>query len=353
MLAALSVTVRSNHVLRRLIVTGCAVRAEGAVLLGKAILSNRNCALSHIDLSRNPLGDRGLLGLIEGLRTLRHTLHVLRLSECHLTHKSLAPLFFAFTDVGGGVLTSGTHDIDISQNNGGAITTNAIINWLRVGAIQNDEETAGDTSPRAKRHAPRVRRLCVDACRLELNRLFDGTVFRGLGGFSALTLVVVVVALIQAPLLTTLEELSCGAARLGVEGARAVRQVPKKKNSLCYFLKTTLLFPVTGCCSCSEKHWIVFVRSRLSIVFGDLSRHRVEPRQARRARSRRVRQSAGRARHGAVAGGAQQDRSRGLAQCARQQTVAGSHSHVTRRLGGAGLQGHQYVSCVVDAVRPA
>jgi hypothetical protein len=59
--------------------------------------------------------------------------------------QSLAPLFFAFTDVAQGVLTSAMQELDISENVGGAVTTNAMINWLRVGSINDD--VAPETAP--------------------------------------------------------------------------------------------------------------------------------------------------------------------------------------------------------------
>ena len=103
-------------------------------------------------------------------------MRVLRLAGCGLTHKSLAPLFFAFTDVGLGVITSATYEIDISDNAGGPITTNAVINWLRVGALQDDEDVEAVASG-GKRHTPRVRRLLFDACKLEMARLLEAYVF--------------------------------------------------------------------------------------------------------------------------------------------------------------------------------
>jgi hypothetical protein len=150
--------------------------------------------LSHIDLSLNAIGDRGALGLVAGLRSMyarlccdQHThthtrthasnrkrpLRVLRLSGCALTHKSLAPLFFAFTDVGLGVITSATYEIDISENAGGAITTNAFINWLRVGALHDDDDDEPSAAAGAKRHTPRVRRLLLDSCKLDMARLLE------------------------------------------------------------------------------------------------------------------------------------------------------------------------------------
>jgi hypothetical protein len=222
-LSAFAVAVQSNSTLCRIIISGCAVRAEGAILLGRAIADQKRCNLSHIDLSRNPIGDRGLLGLIEGLRTLRHSLSVLRVAQCELTHKSLAPLFFAFTDVGAGILTSAMHEIDIADNNGGVVTTNAIINWLRVGAIPEAVDGGGVDAPSArdsgivdaaggKRHSPAVRRLVVAACKLDLPRLMS--------------------ALRRAPALATLERLLCGSGKFTVEGAAALGRLVAAATTL-------------------------------------------------------------------------------------------------------------------------
>jgi hypothetical protein len=89
--------------------TRCTRQSEGAVLLGKALIANKQSLLTHIDVSHNPIGDRGLLGLIDGMcaclcacvtrvragfRSLTHTLHVLRVADCTLTHKVRTCLLF-------------------------------------------------------------------------------------------------------------------------------------------------------------------------------------------------------------------------------------------------------------------
>jgi hypothetical protein len=197
--------VQSSTTLRRLIISGCGVRADGALLLGRALADQKRSALSHIDIAHNPIGDRGMLGLIDGLRTLRHSLTTLRVAKCDLTHKSLAPLFFAFTDVGAGVLTSAMNELDVADNVGGSIATNAIINWLRVGALP---DAGGAEAPLeapadgAKRQTPVVRKLELSACKLELPRLLG--------------------ALRRAPLLATLEKLHCGGTKFTGEGAAAL-----------------------------------------------------------------------------------------------------------------------------------
>jgi Ran GTPase-activating protein (RanGAP) involved in mRNA processing and transport len=226
-LNAFAVAAQSNATLCRLIISGCAVRADGAILLGRAIAENKRCNLSHIDLSRNPIGDRGLLGLVDGLRTLRHSLNVLRLAQCELTHKSLAPLFFAFTDVAAGILTSAMHEVDIADNNGGLVTTNAIINWLRVGAIPEavDGGAAAPDAPSeressvvdgaggaGKRHPPSVRRLVIAACKLDLPRLIS--------------------ALRRAPLMSSLERLLCGSTKFTVESAAALGRLVASATAL-------------------------------------------------------------------------------------------------------------------------
>jgi hypothetical protein len=207
-LSAFAVAVQSSTVLRRLIISGCGVRADGALLLGRALADQKRSVLSHIDIAHNAIGDRGLLGLIDGLRTLRHSLTTLRVAKCELTHKSLAPLFFAFTDVGAGVLTSAMGELDVSENAGGPIATNAIINWLRVGALPDAgggaavAEAPLEADGAAKRLAPVVRKLELSACRLELARLFT--------------------ALRRAPLLATLEKLHCGGSKFTGEASAAL-----------------------------------------------------------------------------------------------------------------------------------
>jgi len=150
----------SHNTVRRVVLSRCAGRAQDAIALGRSLTRAEGC-LSHIDLSLNAIGDRGALGLVAGLRSMKRPLRVLRLAGCGLTHKSLAPLFFAFTDVGLGVITSATYEIDISDNAGGPITTNAVINWLRVGALQDDDDVEAAASD--------TRHVYVACCLMRVN----------------------------------------------------------------------------------------------------------------------------------------------------------------------------------------
>ena len=70
--------------LRTLIIQGCSVTSAGTFWLGQ-VFGNKNCEISHLDISHNAKGDEGARMLCDGFRKGNCELDVLDLSYCKLT----------------------------------------------------------------------------------------------------------------------------------------------------------------------------------------------------------------------------------------------------------------------------
>ena len=82
---------RKQNKLRKLHLNLCSVTSAGASWLGQAF-RDKNCVITHLDISSNGLGDEGVHMLCDGFREGDCKLDVLNLSYCSLTHACMYDL---------------------------------------------------------------------------------------------------------------------------------------------------------------------------------------------------------------------------------------------------------------------
>lgn len=87
-------TIRYNNTLERLYLSHVDA-TEGFVELGEALKANKSHSIVSLDLSDNPMKDKGAIGLAEGLEAMLHGLTVLNLSHCGIQAKGMTALMNA------------------------------------------------------------------------------------------------------------------------------------------------------------------------------------------------------------------------------------------------------------------
>jgi hypothetical protein len=113
--SAAAVTFIKNSTIKRLTVRNVDAKADGFEALGRVLKGNTAIALTHIDLSRAVMTDRGATGLAHGLGAYRGPLQELRLSHMALTPVGVDALLAAVLAHADGWLAS-LRVLDLSGN---------------------------------------------------------------------------------------------------------------------------------------------------------------------------------------------------------------------------------------------
>ncbi|KAJ3450273.1 leucine-rich repeat isoform f [Anaeramoeba flamelloides] len=117
----------SNQALTELHLDGIQ-QSDGLNKLVGAIGKNPNLPLNTLDLSNNPLGDKGVRKLINSLNCSKIKIRDLRLANCQITNKGIVKLFTTLKAFQS--LSTSLAKIDLSSNNFGSTGSEAFSNWL-------------------------------------------------------------------------------------------------------------------------------------------------------------------------------------------------------------------------------
>ncbi|XP_033114456.1 F-actin-uncapping protein LRRC16A-like isoform X2 [Anneissia japonica] len=90
------VHVLKKSAIEKLVLVDCNLKHEFAHGLNTALLANTKCSLTHLDLSQNPIEDRGLQAMSDRLAKLPDGLAVLKLAKTGITGKGASFMFKTF-----------------------------------------------------------------------------------------------------------------------------------------------------------------------------------------------------------------------------------------------------------------
>lgn len=122
-------TLIHNVTLEKIVMSGVDMQSDAAIAIGNSLKRNNHNRVHDIDFSFNKsIGDKGALGLADGLQSLQHSMSRLNISGCQFSPKATAQIFQAFgfgKDVAWGIV-----ELDLSHNNfsqGGSVQ---VANWF-------------------------------------------------------------------------------------------------------------------------------------------------------------------------------------------------------------------------------
>lgn len=124
-----------NITIQRLRSTGVFGSEDAWVNLGNSLSRNQHHALVEIDLSQNPMKDKGAIGLSVGLRSMSHSLSRLSVASCAIGSKGISALVQALTY--GPEVSRGLSEFDISNNKAGEEGSKHLATWISQGMCPN------------------------------------------------------------------------------------------------------------------------------------------------------------------------------------------------------------------------
>lgn len=122
-------TLIHNVTLEKIVLSGVDMQSDAAIAIGNSLKRNNHNRVHDIDVSFNKsIGDKGALGLADGLQSLTHSMSRLNIAGCQFSPKATAQIFQAFgfgKDVSWGLV-----ELDLSHNNFSSAGSMQVANWF-------------------------------------------------------------------------------------------------------------------------------------------------------------------------------------------------------------------------------